>query len=150
MIDRESLLISCDGDARIREVQRVLERENLTLALAGELPDMSVAEWIAKGAPGARARFVDPVDQLVAGFVARFHDGHVVVVEPAPRRSVGPDLLALLFGQEERFAKITRAHLRAVLQDGTYSSPPFRYADPPVNEGERALAEEIARVLALR
>jgi alkyldihydroxyacetonephosphate synthase len=142
-IDRDALLIDADGQMPIRAVQRALDAEGLTLALEGELPEMTVAAWLAEGAPGARARFVDPVDQLVSGFTARFHDGRTITMRPAPRRSVGPDLWALVFGQKERFGKILRADLRAIVRDGAYVSPAFRFVDRPVSDEEAALLDAI-------
>ena len=67
----------------------------------------------------------------------------------APRRSVGPDLFALVFGQDERFATVVHADLRVAFPNTSYVSPPFRApADPPLEAGEQKLLDAIATTLA--
>ena len=36
---------------------------------------LTVADWLARGAPGAPTAFLDPADHLVAGLTARLADG---------------------------------------------------------------------------
>jgi len=55
----------------------------------------------------------DPVDQLVAGYVAELASGATLKVRPCPRRAVGPDLYALFHGMDGRVGRIHAAHLRA-------------------------------------
>ena len=97
------------------------------------------------GAPGARDRWLDPVDQLLAGLDATLADGRALGVHPAPRRAVGPDLTALFVGAGERFGRIDRAWMRVhPLGVPRPSSSPFEHdRDPPLSAGERALLESV-------
>ena len=146
-LDRESLLVRVNGTDGMADLVRFLEAEGVVLLLDSDPPDVTVNEWLARGAPGARARFVDPVDQLVAGCTFRMKNGELVEIRPAPRRSVGPDLFALVFGMEERFATIIHADLRVAYPNTAYVSPPFRApVDPPIEESEKKLLGEIERL----
>jgi alkyldihydroxyacetonephosphate synthase len=147
--DRESLLVRAPGDARLKDIIAFARDEGVELVLDSAPPDLTVNEWLARGAPGARARFVDPADQLVAGATLRMKNGAIIELRPAPRRSVGPDLFALAFGHEERFATIVHADLRVAFPNATYTSPPFAApADPPPEPGEAKLLDAIANELS--
>jgi alkyldihydroxyacetonephosphate synthase len=112
-LDPVSLLAEVAGDVPMAEIEAWLASQGLTLGVtAANATDASVGAWLADGAHGARDAWRDPADHLVAGFVAQFHQGPEVVVRPAPRRSVGPDLLALAVGAGGRFASVSRVWIR--------------------------------------
>ncbi len=153
-LDRVSLLVDVAADAGLQEVETWLAAQGLTLGVSGanaiDATGTGVGAWLSAGAPGARDAWLDPADHLVAGFEARFADGSHVVVRPAPRRSVGPDLLALVSGEAGRFADVSRLWLR-VHERGVPRAitSPFRAGpDSPVNEGEEKLLARIADCLA--
>ena len=79
-----------------------LNDDGLTLDATLPSPSPSLADWLAKGAAGSRDRWLDPADQLLAGLDATLTDGRQVVIRPAPRRAVGPDLTALFVGAQGR------------------------------------------------
>jgi alkyldihydroxyacetonephosphate synthase len=71
-----------------------------------------------------------------------------LVIRPAPRRAVGPDLTALFVGAHDRFGRIDRAWMRVHLRGVPRPSTPFDCdRDPPVSAGETALLDSIARNL---
>ncbi len=147
-VDLESLLADFSGDTTLAEAEAALGKEGLTLG-ASSAP-MTVAEWIARGAPGARDAWLDPADHLIAGFEATLKSGTVIKVRPAPRRAVGPDLLALLFGAKGRYGTITRAWLRVHrlgVPRATTSTPFVSERNPAVSSDEEALLAAIAREL---
>lgn len=113
-VDRESLLVHVDARATLREVEETLARDGLTLDVENaRARDDAIGAWLDRGAPGARSAWLDPADHLVAGFSSRAHArGDLLVIKPAPRRAVGPDLLALLLGQEGRFLRLESVWLR--------------------------------------
>ena len=115
IVDSASRLVHAAGKATLAEVQTALSKNGLALDLGPEAPslDTTVDAWIARGAPGAPDPWADPVAHLVAGFSARLRSGTDVEVRPAPRRAVGPDLLALFHGMEGRVGTIESAHLTA-------------------------------------
>ncbi len=110
-IDDTSHLVHVEGGVRIPTLEVELRRRQLTLGIEGTLPEESVSAWLSQGAPGARAREDDPVDQLVAGLAAVLPDGREIDIRPAPRRAVGPDLVGALVGARGRLGIITAAHL---------------------------------------
>jgi alkyldihydroxyacetonephosphate synthase len=149
-IDHESLLARIDGVTGLAAAERALNQHNLTLDVRAPSPSVSVAQWLAAGAAGARDGWLDPVDHLVAGLEARLTDGRSLRLRPAPRRAVGPDVTALFIGARERFGEIERAwlrvHRRGVARPTT---APFECErDPAEAPGERALVDSITRCLS--
>jgi alkyldihydroxyacetonephosphate synthase len=150
-LDRESLLADVGGDQTLDAIESALASQNLTLGFPDgvPLPPLTVAAWLAKGAPGARSMFGDPADHLVAGIEATLANGAHLAIHPAPRRAVGPDLVALAFGTD-RFARIDRAWLRVHERGARRVAEPLPEGvdlDPPTSDAESRLADAIAREL---
>jgi alkyldihydroxyacetonephosphate synthase len=152
-IDEASLLACVDGGTELAALERRLAASGLTLdarfAEAGGA-GVTVDEWLARGAPGARDRWLDPVDQLVAGLDATLVDGRSLRIRPAPRRAVGPDLSALFVGAGGRFGHVDtawlRVHARGVARP---VSPSFRHdRDPPLSSDEASLLDRVGTCLA--
>ncbi len=111
IIDKVSLLAEANGAVSMGEIEREANAHDLTLGL--ELREMeTLSDFLAHGAHGKYDAWADPADHLVAGFEATLPSGELLVVRPAPRRAVGPDLFALAFGMEHRIVNITRASIR--------------------------------------
>lgn len=146
-LDRESMLVHASGAATLAEVERALERDGLTLALDPDAlsrsRDTTLDAWIASGAPGAPDPWSDPVDHLVAGFTARLASGAALVVRPAPRRAVGPDLFALFLGMQGRVGALTSVHLRAHGASRPRPMPTSIPRDPPLSQGEAAWIDAV-------
>jgi FAD/FMN-containing dehydrogenase len=142
--------VLADGRTDLGWLEQFLRASGLTLGVRIPQQSMNVAAWLATGAPGARDRWSDPVDQLVAGLDARLADGRALVIRPAPRRSVGPDLRSLFVGAGTRFGTIERAWLRVVIEgQAPVQSSPFAVdREPPLSDGEVALLEAMARSLS--
>jgi alkyldihydroxyacetonephosphate synthase len=149
-LDRESLLACIEGTTAIGDAERRLNDEGLTLDATFPSPDLSLADWLARGAPGNRDRWLDPVDQLLAGLDATLAGDRILSVRPAPRRAVGPDLTALLVGAGDRFGRIDRAWMRVHRRrERRPEAPPFAWdREPSLSTGEQALLDAIARALA--
>jgi len=147
-IDRASLLVGVPGAATLASIERALDGADLTLGLPAT--NEAVGTWLARGAPGARSPFGDPADHLVAGLTATFTSGRRLEIRPAPRRAVGPDLVALLAGVHERFASIDHVWLRVHVKSARRVDLPTAGLDldPPVSREESALLDAIARELA--
>ena len=150
VVDRMSLVAAVAASLSVAAVEVALREQGLTLDLADGAPtDLSVAEWLARGAPGARDPFRDPADHLVAGLDARLLDGNELRVRPGPRRAAGPDLVALFVGTDGRFGDISRAHLR-VHPVGVRRPEGARFVrapEPPLNELELSLLDVVRREL---
>jgi alkyldihydroxyacetonephosphate synthase len=150
-LDRVSLLVEVEASATLDACESDLRKEGLTLGLEGpDLPTgLTVGPWLARGAKGARDPWTDPADHLLAGLTATLHDGRTLTIRPAPRRAVGPDLVALIVGMEERYARVERVWLRVHRLDASRPEAHPFVADrnPPVSEDEYALLAAIARAL---
>lgn len=155
-IDKVSLLVSVPGAATLLSIEEAVAREGLTLGLDPHaITTVSVGDWIARGAPGAPSTFSDPADHVIAGMTATLTvDGSTTTldVRPAPRRAVGPDLIALFLGAQDRFGTIKQVWLRVHLKDAR--RPAYSVAvspadlDPPVTNEEASLLDAIGRALA--
>lgn len=150
-IDEASLLARAPGRMRLAEIERELSRRGLSLSLSEpSLLEMSLADWLEKGAPGSRDLFEDPADHLVAGLSAKLPSGAHIEVRPSPRRAVGPDLTALFVGASGRFGEVLDATLR-VHRRGASPARACAYGgdrDPAVTSGEEALAARFEEALA--
>jgi alkyldihydroxyacetonephosphate synthase len=149
-LDRASLLACIEGGTDLATAERLLADVGLTLGVTQPSSSaLSFAEWLARGAPGVRDRWLDPVDQLLAGLDATLPDGRALSIRPAPRRAVGPDLTALFVGGKGRFGRIDRAWMRVHEREAERPSAPAFHLDrdPPLSNGERALLDAIARSL---
>ncbi len=142
-IDHESLLVRVDANISLGELEAALQAHHLTLGLVTIDESSRVGEWIAAGAQGVRAAWLDPADHLVAGYVATF-GGKRVEIRPAPRRATGPDLFSLVFGQQDRIARLQQAWLRVHRADAKVPrTAPFRHEDPAWTEDEERLTQAI-------
>jgi alkyldihydroxyacetonephosphate synthase len=149
-MDRTSLLAIVEAAATLGAIEDELAKESLTLGLAPGTPrDITLGKWLDDGAVGAPDPWSDPADHLVAGLEAVLHDGLRLDVRPAPRRAVGPDLIALVVGMRGRFAKVERAWLRVHRLDARRATThPFEGPrNPPVSPGETTLIDAIAHEL---
>jgi alkyldihydroxyacetonephosphate synthase len=149
-VDRTSLLASVDAGVNLASLEQHLVAEGLTLDVGFADPAPTVRAWLESGAPGARDRWLDPADQVLAGLDATLADGRTLAIAPAPRRAVGPDLTALFVGAGGRFGRIDRAWLRVHLRGvrRPESTPFHRDRDAAMSLGEAALADAIADALA--
>jgi alkyldihydroxyacetonephosphate synthase len=152
-IDHASLLALVTADVALDALETELRKSGYTLAHEANPASISVAAWIESGAKGSPPWWQDPVDQLVAGFDATLVDGRTFKVNPVPRRAVGPDLFALVFGAEGAIARLDRVWLRIhkVGVDRPHTAPffpPEAVLTASESEGEAKLWREIGEALA--
>jgi alkyldihydroxyacetonephosphate synthase len=149
-VDRTSLLVEVDATVSLGECEDVLHAVGLTLGVAPLDRGATVGDWLARGADGAPDSWSDPADHLVAGIDATLRGGRRLSIRPAPRRAVGPDLVALLVGTRGRFATIERAWLRVHHTSGERARVhPLAFdRDPPLGEDESRLLDAIERELS--
>lgn len=151
VLDPESLLVDVDAKVTLGELERALDDRGCTLGApaAAEHPELAIGAWLAEGAPGSFDPWSDPPDHLLAGLTMDLPGGDALDVRAAPRRAVGPDLIALGFGTRGRFGRIVRASLR-VHRKGTTRPRTAAFhleRNPPVSDGEERLFTAIAREL---
>ena len=148
-LDEMSQLAEVDARLSLGTVEALLSRSGFTLGVAGE-PDWSasVATWIARGFPGSKDAWADPVASRVAGFEASA-GGVQARVRAAPRRATGPDLLALFAGTGTQIGAVERVTLAVNLR-GTPEARVESFTwdrDPPLNAGETRAFELAKRAL---
>jgi alkyldihydroxyacetonephosphate synthase len=145
-IDHTSLLAEVPGEAKLDAVETELAAQGLTLGVVLPSGGPTVAEWLARGAPGAASVFADPADHVVAGLTLTLSGtGKRLDVRPSPRRAVGPDLLLLAVGAGGRFGRIERAWLRVHRRDAVRPclALPGGDLDPPLSDAESRLLDAI-------
>lgn len=146
VIDGASLLAQLEGTLPLAEAEAALAREGLTLGVEPLPAGATVGAWLAEGAPGAPSPWLDPVDHLIAGLEATMKDGSRLVLKPAPRRAVGPDLIALLFGTRGRFGSFDKVWLRVHRKTSPRAEPhAFEAPELAPTEAEQRLWDAIAR-----
>jgi alkyldihydroxyacetonephosphate synthase len=149
-LDEASLLATFSGELALDRAEALLESHGLTLGLTSRPePSLDVARWIAQGLPGAADPWSDPVAQPIAGLTARLHRGGTLVIRPAPRRAVGPDLFALFAGAGERIGVVQTATL-CVRRRGAPTARALPFAierNPPLSQGERTAWERLVSEL---
>jgi len=148
-LDELSLLADVDARLSLGAVEAMLARSSSTLGLAdGAHWSLSVADWIARGLPGAPDAWDDPVRSRIAGFEATVSGLHARV-RATPRRATGPDLLSLFAGAHGRVGVIERAQLALTKRGASPArAQPFDWdRDPPLSPAEDQVFELATRVL---
>jgi alkyldihydroxyacetonephosphate synthase len=153
-LDRESALAGLPGTWTLAECERFVHAQGHTLGLDFTAFDgsLGLGEWIARGLPGTPDRFEDPVRAPISGFTARLHDGRRIAVPAAPRRAVGPDLLALFAGMRHSVGHVEHAALVALPIDAPRPPRlPFTAdRDPPLDAGERGAITTLCAALGVQ
>ncbi len=148
-LDELSQLVTVEASRTLGELESELQALGFTLNAAAPAADMTVADWLARGLPGAADPWSDPVDHTLAGLQAMLHDGKRFTLLPLPRRATGPDLAALVVGAGGRIARLERATLR-VRPLHARSPRPLPFAGerkPAVSAEERAAFDDLVSAL---
>lgn len=143
--DQESLLVHSHGDSTLGQLEDLAHGRGLTLAITDLQRDETLRSFVARGGPGSLDPWEDPADHMLAGFTARLLSGDTVRIPPGPRRAVGPDLLSLFWGCEEKVGALTSAFLRVHRTASKARALPAPSIDraPPFSHGERELIEAL-------
>lgn len=146
-LDETSRLVEVDARLALGAVEALLSRSGFTLGLGLDAPwTVSVAEWLARGLPGARDVWADPVSAQVAGFEASA-GGVLARVRATPRRATGPDLLALFAGTHGQIGEVQRVTLAASARSAVGPRvQAFHWdRDPALNAAETQAFEAVRR-----
>lgn len=135
--DDTSRLVHAEAGIAVAELEEALKRRDLTLGIKGAVPETPIGAWLALGAPGAPDAADDPVRQLVVGLEAVMADGEELTIRPAPRRAVGPDLVAAMIGDRGRLGILVGVHVHAVRRA---EGERLAFVFDSLAEGRKALA----------
>ena len=143
-VDDVSLLATLPGGMSLALARDALARTGHVLPVTGE-DELTVADWIATGMPGAPDAFSDPVDHVIAGLRATLRDGTTLALAPSPRRAVGPDLVSLFVGTGGKVGDVTSVDVRVRrVGDPDARVLPFELdRNPPADPAERALLDRV-------
>lgn len=115
MIDKTSLLVTCDAGERLVDLEKRLNREGLTLGYRPASPSKrgaaTVREALEHRIPNRDALLYGGIDDLCVSLQAA-RRGETIVTRNIPRASTGPDFKKILIGSGRRHARILRAVLR--------------------------------------
>ncbi len=135
-VDAVSGIASYVGGTQLGDIEADAQRHGLSLGLVGAVPELTLAQFVAAGLPGAPEPFDDPVRGSVCGLSARTASGSFRYL-PAPRRAAGPSLMALCVGAADAMAQIEAASLPLVRRGARGQSTRAAVA-APLTEGEAA------------
>jgi alkyldihydroxyacetonephosphate synthase len=141
MLDPVSRLATLAAGAPLADVHRTLAARGFTLPHAPA--EGTVAAWLARGAP--QPVLADPVDHVVAGYVAQLPSGAIARLLPAPRRAAGPDLFPLFACGGGRFGTLHAVTVRVRGGDETgpaWTSPVY-YEPVPLDPAVRAWLDRV-------
>lgn len=112
-VDALSGIATFRGETPLVDIEIAAQRSGLSLGLLGDVPPLTLAGFVAAGLPGLPDPFADPVRGSVCGLAARTSAGAFRYL-PAPRRAVGPNLMALCVGAGGALATVEAASLPLV------------------------------------
>lgn len=112
-LDLQSLLVTVQPGVTGPQLAEALRAQNLMLGHEPQSHDISsVGGWVATKACGQLSARYGGIEDLVAGLEAVLPGGRVVNSKTTPRRSVGPDVTALMLGSEGTLGIVTQITLR--------------------------------------
>ena len=112
-IDTKSRLVTVGSGVTGPQLRTALEQSGFMLGHEPQSHDIStVGGWVATRACGQLSARYGGIEDLVAGLVAVLPGGRTIRTKVAPRRSVGPDIGALMLGSEGTLGIVTEVTLR--------------------------------------
>jgi alkyldihydroxyacetonephosphate synthase len=112
-IDTKSRLVTVGAGVTGPHLRAALESSGYLLGHEPQSHDIStVGGWVATRACGQLSAGYGGIEELVAGLEAVLPGGRTIRSKVAPRRSVGPDVAALMIGSEGTLGIVTEVTLR--------------------------------------
>lgn len=143
-VDAVSGIATFRAEASLVEIEAEAQQRGFSLGLVGALPPLTLGGFIDAGLPGAPEPFADPVRGSVCGIEARSKAGGFRLL-PAPRRAVGPDLMALCVGAGGHVARVQSASLS--LTRASAPRGPAASATSPLAADESAAWQRVVDAL---
>lgn len=112
-LDPLSGIVTTQAGTSVDNIEAFLHQKGYTLgwypANKGKMP---IGTYVATGGAGLFSPLYGGMRDQVTGLSAVLSNGSVFRARPAPRRSVGPDMIGLFVGSQGRFGVITGLCLR--------------------------------------
>lgn len=115
MMDKTSLLVTCDAGERLDKLEKRLNREGFTLGYRplsiSRRRAMTLLEALERRVPNRDALLYGGVDDLCVSLQA-MRKGEAIATRNVPRAATGPDFKKILIGSGRRYGKILKAVLK--------------------------------------
>ena len=142
-LDPADLVATFEAGTRGADAERAAAAHGLTLGhLPQSLAISTVGGWIATRSTGQCSTRYGGIEQMLLGLEVVLPSGEVLVTNPAPRSSTGPDLDALFLGSEGTLGVITAVTLSLRHTPAARVGTTFR---PPTMRDGLALLAELAQ-----
>ncbi|HSA58923.1 MAG TPA: hypothetical protein VLJ37_04490 [bacterium] len=111
MIDKTSLLVTCEAGEGLVDLEKRLNREGLSLGYRPQGRVSTLREALEHRIPNRDALLYGGIDDLCVSLQAA-RKGETIATRNVPRASTGPDFKKILIGSGRRHARLLKAVLR--------------------------------------
>ena len=112
-IQQDSLYIVAQSGISGPELERILNKENLTLGHFPQSFEYScLGGWVVTRGAGQNSTLYGKIEDMVMGIKCVSGSGETLSTKIAPRRATGPDINQILTGSEGAFGIVTEIALR--------------------------------------
>ncbi len=111
MMDKTSLLVTCDAGERLDRLEKRLNREGFTLGYRPQGRAMTLLDALERRVPNRDALLYGGIDDLCVSLQA-VRKGETIATRNVPRASTGPDFKKILIGSGRRYARLLKAVLK--------------------------------------
>ena len=107
-LDPISGIVTTQAGVTLRHLESFLNQKGFTLGIVpSKLHDVCMGKYVSIGGSRTYSPLYGELRDLIVGMSGYLSDGTPFRAKPAPRRSVGPDMIGLFVGSQGRYGIIT-------------------------------------------